>query len=265
MSTTVHVSGISHETSEKEVKDFFSFCGKITSLSIKPESDASDASKSATVTFEKDTAAKTALLLDNTQLGKSQVHVTTAGTIDDVAHKAGAAVSSSTGDDHISQEDKPRSRIVAEYLAHGYTLSDNVIQSAISMDQKHGISQRFTAALTNFDNKTKASDKAAAVDNKYGVTEKAYSAWGSLNTYFEKALNTPTGQKVRQFYVEGDKQVRDVHNEARRLADLKSGKTHEPEAVPGSDKTVCKCGGSEGVCGCAPGRSHSCSLEPMAY
>jgi hypothetical protein len=254
MSTTVHVSGISHETSEKEVKDFFSFCGKITSLSIKPESDAADSAKSASVTFEKDTAAKTALLLDNTQLGKSQVHVSTAGTIEDVAHKAGAAVSSSTPEDHISQEDKPRSRIVAEYLAHGYTLSDKVIESAIAMDSKHGISQRFTKTLSDFDQKYKATDKAKNVDNQYGVTERAMGAWAGLNSYFEKALNTPTGQKIRQFYVEGDKQVRDVHTEARRLADLKTGKQHDPESVPGSEKTVCKCGGAEGVCGCAPGK-----------
>lgn len=254
MSTTVHVRGISHETSEKEVKDFFSFCGKITNLSITPASDAADSPKQASVTFEKETAAKTALLLDNTQLGRSQVHVATASNIDDVASKAGAAVTSSTPEDHIDQEDKPRSRIVAEYLAHGYTLSDNVIQRAIALDSKHGFSNRFTAALANFDVKYKATDRAKAVDTKYGVTEKTMGAWAGLNTYFEKALNTPTGQKVRAFYVEGDKQVRDVHSEARRLADLKAGKTiNEPEAMPGTDKTVCKCGGVEGVCGCAPG------------
>lgn len=253
--TTVHVQGISHETSEKEVRDFFSFCGKISNLSITPASDATDAPKSATVTFEKETAAKTALLLDNTQLGKSQVHVTTASSIDDVASKAGAAVTSSTEEDHISQEDKPRSRIVAEYLAHGYTLSDNVIQSAIALDSKHGFSHRFTSALANFDDKYKATDRAKAMDTKYRVTEKTMGAWAGFNSYFEKALNTPTGQKVRQFYVEGDKQVRDVHNEARRLADLKAGKvTHEPESLPGTDKTVCTCGGAEGVCGCAPGK-----------
>ncbi|KAK5467255.1 Protein vip1 [Exophiala xenobiotica] len=253
MSTTVHVKGISHETTEKEVKDFFSFCGKINSISVTPESDGPDAQKSATVTFEKETAAKTALLLDNTQLGKSQVHVTTASTLEDVASKAGAAVSSSLPDDHIAQEDKPRTRIVAEYLAHGYSLSDNVINRAIEVDKQHGFSSRFTSALSGFDEKYKATDKAKSVDSKYGVTDKALSAWGGLNSYFEKALNTPTGQRVRTYYMQGDKQVRDVHNEARRLADLKAGKANEPEPVPGTDKTVCKCGGSEGVCGCAPG------------
>lgn len=170
-----------------------------------------------------------------------------------MASKAGAAVSSSLPDDHLSQEDKPRARIVAEYLAHGYALSDNVINQAIAMDQKHGVSSRFTNALQSFDQKYKATDKAKSVDSKYGLTDRAVSAWNGLNSYFEKALDTPTGQRVRQYYVAGDKQVRDVHNEARRLADLKAGKTNEPEQVPGTDKTVCKCGGSEGVCGCAPG------------
>lgn len=256
MSTTVHVQGISHETNEKEVKDFFSFCGKITNLSITPVSSDTDAQKSATVTFEKETAAKTALLLDNTQLGKSQVHVSTASTIDQVATAAGSATTSAAqaAEDHIAQEDKPRSRIVAEYLAQGYTLSDNVIQKAISLDQKHGVSNRFTSALQNFDSKYKVTDKSKDMDQKYQVSNKALNAWGGLNSYFEKAMGTPTGQKLRDFYVVGEKQVTDVHNEARRLADFKKG-TNEPHAVAGeSGKTACSCGGSEGVCGCAPGK-----------
>ena len=252
MSTTVHVAGISSQTSEKEVRDFFSFCGKITSLSVTPSSDDVDASKSAAVTFEKETAAKTALLLDNTQLGSSQVHVTTASGIDDIASKAGNATT--TESDDISQEDKPRSRIVAEYLAHGYVLGDNVLQKAIQLDNQHGYSNRFTQALSNFDSKTKASDRAKSIDQSYGVSNTAMGAWSGLTSYFEKALSTPTGQKVRDFYVQGDRQVRDIHSEARRLADLKAGKTsNAPENISGTDKTVCKCGGSEGACPCEPG------------
>lgn len=132
-------------------------------------------------------------------------------------------------------------------------MSDQVIQRAIQLDQKHGFSQKFTGALAGFDQKYKATDTAKSMDNKYGVSERAMSAWGGLSSYFEKAMGTPTGQRIREFYLQGDKQVRDVHNEARRLADLKAGKTYEPEPVEGTDKTVCKCGGEDGVCGCAPG------------
>lgn len=132
----------------------------------------------------------------------------------------------STRDEHdISQEDKPRSRIVAEYLAHGYVISDAALQRAIALDKQHGISSRFTNALAQFDSKYKASDRAKGLDANYGITDKATMGWRGINSYFEKAINTPTGQKLAAFYTQSDRQVRDIHAEARRLADLKSGKS----------------------------------------
>ncbi|KAJ5502377.1 Nucleotide-binding alpha-beta plait [Penicillium fimorum] len=224
---TVHVSGISSATSEKEVRDFFSFCGKIVSLSITPVSGEADAQKSATVTFEKEAAAKTALLLDQTQLGTSAVHVEAAHNIEDLAQDTRAGSETKDEEHHIAQEDKPRSRIVAEYLAHGYVVSDNAIMKAIQLDQKHGVSNRFTSALTNFDKKYNATERAKGIDENYQISNKAASGWRGLSSYFEKALEHPSGQKLRDFYVQTDKQVRDIHAEARRLADLKQGKSGE--------------------------------------
>jgi hypothetical protein len=112
-------------------------------------------------------------------------------------------------------------------LAHGYAISDQAIQKAIALDNKHGFSSRFTNALSSFDKKLNATDRAKGLDEKYKITDQAASSWRGLNSYFEKALDNPTGQKVRQFYIQTDKQVRDIHNEARHLADLKSGKTSE--------------------------------------
>lgn len=163
------------------------------------------------------------------------MHVEAAHTIDEIAgsHAASANEAKDENQHDIEQEDKPRSRIIAEYLAHGYTISDQAIQKAIALDQKHGFSSKFTAALSTFDDKTKATDRAKGLDDKYKITDQAQSYWGGLTTYFEKALGTPTGQKVRDFYVQTDKQVRDIHNEARRLADLKSGKTSEHSTSEG--------------------------------
>ncbi|KAF6230989.1 hypothetical protein HO173_010689 [Letharia columbiana] len=259
-STVVHVKNIAHNTSEKEVRDFFSFCGKITSLSVTPASEAENSPQSATVTFEKETAAKTALLLDNTQLGSSQVQVSSAAGISELA---GTNTDDASRDEHdISQEDKPRSRIVAEYLAHGYVISDTAIQRAIALDNKHGVSNRFTNALTQFDAKYKATDRAKGLDQSYGITDKATAGWRGINSYFEKAMGTPTGQKLASFYTQSDKQVRDIHAEARRLADLKSGKgggsmeqnEKTMEHVPGTEKTTCQCGGDTGTCPCAEGK-----------
>jgi hypothetical protein len=265
MAATVHVKDISHETSEKEVRDFFSFCGKISSLSVTPTSDSPDATKSATVTFEKETAAKTALLLDSTKLGPAQVHVSADSNLDDSGAKKNDEEPGSAKED-LDQEDKPRSRILAEYLAHGYTISDKAIESAIALDTQHGISTRFTNALKNFDSRFHATEKAAGVDAKLGISDKARAGWFGMSSYFDKALETPTGQKLRAFYESGNKQVMDVHNEARHLANLKSGK-YTPEKVAGSEnKTTCGCGGGIEKCGCAPGNCAcgSCPKNPEA-
>jgi len=273
MAAVVHVSGISGQTSEKEVRDFFSFCGKISNLSVKEDSKDT---KSATVTFEKETAAKTALLLDNTQLGPAQVKVTS----DSSTTAASSTKDTEHSGDDLHQEDKPRSRILAEYLAHGYVISDQVIEKGLALDKQHGISNRFTSTLLGFNDKYKVTDKAAVVDDKYAISNKAGAAWGGLASYFDKAQNTPTGQKLRAFYEQGSKQVLDVHNEARHLANLKAGKTTtEPvadekstvsaeeanmEKVGDSDRTQCNCGATAEKCPCAPGKCacSKCSKNP---
>merc|ERR1711964_404210 len=203
--STVNVKNISSATSEKEIKDFFSFCGKISSIEVTKFGE----SQNATVTFEKETAAKTALLLDNTRLGATQVQVSSAtgSNDDDGSH---FTQNTERDSDEITQEEKPRARIAAEYIAHGYVLGDQAIQKAIDLDTKHGVSNRFLSTLTN-------------LDQKYHATE--------------KATGTPTGQKLVNFYTQSSKQVQDIHAEARRLADLKkqdSGVTK----VPGTEKTT---------------------------
>ncbi|KAF2147716.1 hypothetical protein K461DRAFT_283308 [Myriangium duriaei CBS 260.36] len=258
MSATVHVKNISAQTGEKEVRDFFSFCGKISSLKL---SEGGDSTQTATVTFEKETAAKTALLLDNTQLGSNQVQVTS----DSSSHSAtGPGSPEQQHSDDIRQEDKPRSRIVAEYLAHGYVLSDNVIEKALALDTQHGISNRFTSTLSSFDQKYKATERAQAADAKYQISAKGNAAWQGLSSYFEKALGTPTGQRLRAFYQEGNKQVMDVHNEARHLADLKGGKAQDLHNVGGTERTQCSCSANLGKCACAPGKCacSSCGKNP---
>ncbi|RYP19682.1 hypothetical protein DL765_003197 [Monosporascus sp. GIB2] len=217
---TVHVKGISAQTDNKEIKDFFSFCGKITDIQV---TTSGENTKEASVTFEKPTAAKTAQLLNNTQLGGAQITVTpTDGSgNDDEHHPTGG---NGEGDaDEIAQEEKPRSRILAEYLAHGYVVGDAALQQAIELDAKHGVTERFRKTLTNLDQKYHATDRARATDQSYGVSARVGSLFGGLGSYFEKATNTPTGKKLVQFYANSQRQVQDIHAEARRLAELKKG------------------------------------------
>ncbi|KAL2207048.1 RNA recognition domain-containing protein [Sarocladium strictum] len=213
--STVNVSNISGSTTDGEIRDFFSFCGKIADIKVTTEGET----KKAEVTFEKETAKKTALLLNNTQLGSQHISVTSAtGDNDD----DGSHFSKERDSDEITQEEKPRARILAEYLAHGYVIGDATLQRAIELDSKHGVSSRFLNTLQGFDNKLHATDRAKATDQTYGITERANSLLTGLSSYFEKAANTPTGQKIVQFYSDSSKQVQDIHAEARRLANLKT-------------------------------------------
>jgi hypothetical protein len=164
---------------------------------------------------------KTALLLNNTQLGPNHLNVVSASG-EEPSEEAGSDSKTDERDtDEITQEEKPRARILAEYLAHGYVVGDATIERAINLDSKHGVSNRFLSTIQNLDQKYHATDRARTADQSYGITQRANEFLSGLSTYFEKASNTPTGRKIVKFYTDGAKQVQDIHAEARRLADLK--------------------------------------------
>ncbi|KZT20004.1 hypothetical protein NEOLEDRAFT_1182931 [Neolentinus lepideus HHB14362 ss-1] len=236
MSTyTVNVSNIAPTTTEDHLRDFFTFCGKITSIEL----NATE-SKSATVHFEKPSAAKTALMLNGGTLDGAQLTVTSETVHADEEHEEPAT------EGHIGQEHKPRAGIVAEYIAKGYTLSDQVLERAIQMDNEKGISKRFLAYFNSLDqtlgakalgeNQTisgkvqsavnAAHQQARTVDEQKGISK-------SATEYYTKALSSPFGQKVRQFYTTTSKQVFDIHEEARRIADQ-----HKASATAASAPTA---------------------------
>jgi hypothetical protein len=219
MSTyNVQVSGISPTTTETQLHDFFTFCGKITKI------DHNADSKSAVVHFEKASAAKTALMLNGGTLDGANLSVTS-----DVEHKDEEAGDESTP---IDQTDKPRAGIAAEYIATGYKLSDSILQRAIEIDNKQGISKRFLNYFQQFDKATgsravgpdqtlsgkvqqtlsNAVAQAKSVDQQKGYTKVAHE-------YYSKAIASPLGKQVFSFYTSTSKQILDIHAEARRIAD----------------------------------------------
>ncbi|KDR82635.1 hypothetical protein GALMADRAFT_238067 [Galerina marginata CBS 339.88] len=226
MSThTVNVSGIAATTTKQQLNDFFTFCGKIVSI------DHQEKGNTATIAFEKPNAAKTALMLNGGSLDGSALSVTS-----DVVHQ---------DEDHhpdqghtFEQSDKPRAGIAAEYLAKGYTLSDNILQKAIEIDNKQGISKRFLNYFQSLDKAVgqralgpdqtitaklqttvdSATQQARAMDEEKGLSKTA-------NDYYQSAITSPFGQKVKAFYTDTSKQVLDIHEEARRIADQQKSTT----------------------------------------
>lgn len=50
--------------------------------------------------------------------------------------------------------------------------------------------------------------------------------------YYAKALASPLGQKVKAFYTTTSKQILDIHDEARRIADDQKANTATSEPAP---------------------------------
>jgi len=255
---------------------------------MKPSSSEAQATLSATITFERKPAADTALLLDNTELHGSNVKVESAASLSELSKGA----EHQDDPNELRQEDKPRTAVLAEYLSHGYAIADTMLQKGIHLDNQHGYSEKFKKYLQQLDTKTNATPTARSMDTAYGVTDKVHQGYNVFQRYFERAMNTPTGQKIRSFYDQGQKNVLDIHNEAMRLKNLRDGKSEgctcggesgkctcpegkctcstcapggasgtveKPGVVGvGDGKTKCDCAGNEGVCKCAPGE---CACE----
>jgi len=249
MTTTVHVSNILQSIEKERIHEFFSFCGKITEISVTPASSAPDATQSATITFERDTAAKTALMLDGSQLDGSEIKVSLAESLDGLATEAEIHAHQ---EDELLQEDKPRSAILAEYLAHGYLIGDRAIEKGIELDKKHGITTRFTNYLTQINSRIHATDRAVAADNTYKISDRANQGLNTIQRYFETSLSTPTGQKVRDFYTQVHKQAMDIHNEAQRLKELKKKEAYDEAVKRGEVKQPVDVSGSEAADPYAP-------------
>ncbi|KAI0754584.1 hypothetical protein C8Q80DRAFT_1139845 [Daedaleopsis nitida] len=214
---SIHVSNISDTTSEQHLTDFFTFCGKISKVEFEHEKHT------ATIHFEKPSAAKTALMLNGGTLDGSHLTITS-------DHEPALKEDGTPHEEHFDQSDKPRAGIAAEYLAKGYTLSDQILQRAIELDSQHGISKRFLDYFQSIDTSlgakalgpektisgkvqetlASATQQAKAVDEQRGITRTA-------TDYYSRALTSPFGQKVKAFYTTTSKQVLDIHEEARRI------------------------------------------------
>ncbi|KAJ7134346.1 hypothetical protein C8R44DRAFT_770270 [Mycena epipterygia] len=237
MTHSVHVSGIAPTTTEAHLHDFFTFCGKIESIDFK--------GTTATIHFEKSSAAKTALMLNGGTLDSAMLSVTSDTEHEDEPH---------TDDSHpIEQSDKPRAGIAAEYLAKGYTLSDTILTRAIEIDNKQGISKRFLAYMSSFDKAAgqKALGPDQTISGKVAETlsaatqqarsvdeQKGYSKIAS--DYYSKALSSPFGTKVLAFYTTTSKQAMDIHEEASRIAaeqKAAAGNTAAPPPFSGPPET----------------------------
>ncbi|ODQ80836.1 hypothetical protein BABINDRAFT_34788 [Babjeviella inositovora NRRL Y-12698] len=233
--STITASNIPASVSNAKLQDFFSFCGKIQSIDSK---DSGAITRTVSITFESAAALQTALLLNGAELAGSKIEITESkGALpSDAAVSQPPAYASAlqpppqhpdtlsgtvTPKEDISQEEKPKTAILAQYLSHGYLLSDNLISKAIEHDQKNGYSSKFKGFLGSLDSKYHIQQKSAEADKKYNVTDQFQQHKQTLDLYFDSAKQTGIGSKIHGFYLNAAKDAKEVHEEAKRLAALK--------------------------------------------
>lgn len=241
--SSVIASNIPSSISYEKLQEFFSFCGSIKTINL-----VSKGEKTLTyeIHFQLEKALTTALLLNDAELNGVSIKVEEnkgdappkygeSGASKEVSDNKIQDESTTTGDskyDDISQEEKPKYAIMAQLLALGYQVSDNLIEKAISFDKEKGYSGKFKSFLADLDAKYIHSSQPDSTANR-GI-EKAQSTLNDLTNsfnkssylsrlsqYFEKAANHPYGIKIHRFYESLAKDVREVHEEAKRLTELR--------------------------------------------
>lgn len=243
--SAVTVSHVSKNVDLYKLQEFFSFCGNVLSIN-ELETDAKG-SKTYQVNFTLEKAIETALLLDDAELDGVSVKVTksTLPTYQEAAKlgenvadnkiqsaKDDAIITGEDSYDDISQEEKPKLAILAQLLASGYKLSDDLIGKAINVDKQKGISTTFTSFLTDLDKKflhtqnpesstAKSINKAQGLLSSLADLVQKSKYLKKLQHYFDRAAASPYGEKVHEFYKLVSLEVADVHKEATRLYELK--------------------------------------------
>ncbi|KAG1457074.1 hypothetical protein G6F56_006691 [Rhizopus delemar] len=142
----VVVKNISLESLEATVKEFFLFCGKITEFELKRDEE-DEKHQIALIHFERESAAKTAVLLSNALVDDS--HITASPYFDIPSSENERSVDANNAEQNEAQEAKPKSRIAAEILANGYMLQDHVVAKGVEYDNKYNLTSRFTGFLGN--------------------------------------------------------------------------------------------------------------------
>lgn len=261
--SSVTVSHVPNSVSATKLQEFFAFCGLIESVEPLGTDGAGFSSYRVSFTLEK--ALSTALLLNEAELDNVEIAVSedTLPPYSASTQRAGVSEkeyndnkvqhdSISTGDlsyDDVPQEEKPKLAIFAQLLASGYHLSDKVIDKAVTIDQRNGFSTKFKSFLVNLDSKyfhtddpqsssSQGIEKAQNLLNSISETFQKLKYLQALQGYFDKASASPYGAKVHSFYKQVSKEVRDVHEEAKRLNLIRAGTvTPEPTTTGGVDAT----------------------------
>lgn len=238
-------SHVPTSVSKEKLENFFSFCGQVTLVSQLTLDDPKF--NSFEVKFASPKALLTALLLNDAELDGLPIQVkedkggdlekapaydhSQAKDADD--NKIQSTVTGDKNYDDVDQEEKPKYAIMAQLLANGYIIGDNIIQQALEQDKKNGYLAKFKNFLTQLDEKyVHSSDPDSLANQKLKQGQETWEAWQKkygpkISQYLQQAASSPYGVKIHEFYQNVANNVQEVYKEAQRLVELKKGQQHD--------------------------------------
>jgi len=183
---TVKVSNVSLGASERDLKEFFSFSGKIQYVEMRSEDERSQV---AYVTFSDPQGADTAVLLSGATIVDQPVTIALAPEYELPAAAASALPTETEEKVAGGSESAIRKAedVVSSMLAKGFNLGKDALNKAKTFDEKHQFTSTATAKVASLDQKIGLSEKVSAgttlvgdkvreMDEKFQVSEKTKTA-----------------------------------------------------------------------------------------
>jgi len=155
---------------QQQLIQLFVFCGNIISLSVYEDKDSGTDSLGAYITFETESSAKTALLLNTTKINERPVSVELAPP--DFKVPAGA----------ITEPQQPGPQPDAEKTIFG-EFFDGIAAQAKAIDEEHNITQTVSVGFTTLS--TNVNQTFSSIDSEYQISQNFKSFGTGISTAVE--------------------------------------------------------------------------------
>uniref|UniRef100_A0A2P2JJR4 Uncharacterized protein MANES_01G187800 n=2 Tax=Rhizophora mucronata TaxID=61149 RepID=A0A2P2JJR4_RHIMU len=229
---TVEVTGLSPEAREKDVYDFFAFCGAIEHVEIVRSGEYAC---TAYVTFKDAYARETAVLLSGATILDQCVCITHWGHYEDgfdMWNRLSGSEDEETGSSPSLQRSQfiPKAgeavtlaqEVVKTMLAKGYVLGKDALSKAKAFDESHQVSATATAKVAELSDRIGLTDTiftgmeaVRAVDEKFHVSEMTKSAVSATGRSAAAAADTIVNSS---YFSKGALWVSDSLNRAAKVA-----------------------------------------------
>ncbi|KAL1551008.1 binding partner of ACD11 1-like [Salvia divinorum] len=202
---TAEVTSLSSKATEKDVFDFFSFCGAIDHVEIVR---AGEHASTAYVTFKNPHALETAVLLSGATIVDQPVCITRWGHYEDDYDMWNRSTWKIADESSSSDSRAPRAvpsageavslaqNVVKTMAAKGYVLGKDAFSKAKALDESHQVSATAVAKVAELSERMGLTDKifagveaAKSVDQTYHITDTTRTAISATGRTAASAAN----------------------------------------------------------------------------